>query len=101
MEALTTTESPWLDRLRAGISRVAFRAVIIGLSSGIALQVLQQPHWAAVILSWTCGVLIVLPVVNVMGVLADEIRRRDWGFALLAAAVIAVLGYALVTRLAL
>jgi hypothetical protein len=100
METVTAGE-PRLDRFRAIAGRAAFRTIVIGLSSGIALQLLHQPDWAAVILSWTCVVLIVLPVVNVLSVMVDEIRRRDWGFALLAAAVIALLAYALLVRLAL
>ena len=99
METVTPPDSSRLDRLRSIAGRVAFRTVIIGLSSGIALQLMHQPYWATTILSWTCGVLIVLPVVNVLGVLADEIRRRDWNFALLAVAVLLLLGYALVKRL--
>jgi hypothetical protein len=102
METVTPPDAPAPDlseRLRAIAGRVAFRTVIVGLSSGIALQLLHQPYWASRILEWTCGVLIGLPVVNVLGVMWDEIRRRDWIFALLAAAVILLLGYALIKRL--
>jgi hypothetical protein len=35
----------------------------------------------------------------VLAVLKDEIRRRDWGFVLLAAAVLAALTMTLVLRL--
>ena len=77
------------------VNRLAFQTVVIGLLSGIALRVLGQPAWSATILSWTCGVLIGLPVVNLTGVLADEVRRRDWTFAGVALAVLMLLAYAL------
>ena len=50
-------------------------------------------------LAWTCGLLIALPVVNVLWVLFDEIRRRDWGFVLLATGVVALLAYTLASKL--
>ena len=43
METVTTPDSPRLDRLRSIAGRVAFRTVIVGLSSGIALQLMHQP----------------------------------------------------------
>jgi hypothetical protein len=99
VETVTTPESSRVERLRSIAGRAAFRAVIVGLSSGLALHLMHQPQWAATILAWTCGVLILLPVANVLSVLATEIRRRDWTFALLAAAVLLLLAYALVKRL--
>lgn len=88
-----------IDRLRLLMGRAAFRGVVTGLSGGIALSVLHQPGWSTRVLAWTCGLLIALPVVNVLWVLFDEIRRRDWGFVLLAGGVVALLAYALASKL--
>lgn len=87
------------DRVRSLVGRAAFQGVITGLSAGIALRLLHQPEWSSAVLSWTCGLLIVIPIVNVMWVLFDEIRRRDWTFVLVAVAVLALIGYSLALRL--
>jgi hypothetical protein len=81
--AMTATGATPRVRRRDLIGRAAFRAVVIGLSAGIAMRVLGQPVWSARILSWTCGLLVVFPVMNLVSVLIDEVRRRDWGFALI------------------
>ena len=38
-------------------------------------------------------VLLTLPVVNVFAALIEELRRREWGFAVAAAAVLAILAF--------
>lgn len=86
-------------RLLTLINRVAFQAVVIGLLSGMALRLMGQPEWSATIWAWTCGVLIGLPVVNLVGVLAAEVRRRDWTFAGVALAVLGLVAYAIIGRL--
>jgi hypothetical protein len=97
--AMTADGQPVRVRRRDLIGRAAFRALVVGLSAGIALRVLGQPLWSARILSWTCGLLVVFPVVNLGSVLIDEVRKRDWVFAAIAATVLGVLIYGLVTRL--
>ena len=92
--------SPQRVRRRDLIGGAAFRGVVIGLSVGIAMRVLGQPVWSTRILSWTCGLLVVFPVINVGSVLVDELRRRDWGFAAIAAAVLGLLAYGLISRIA-
>ena len=93
------TDAPERVRRRDIIGGAAFRGVVIGLSAGIAMRVLGQPIWAARILAWTCGLLVVFPVINVTSVLIDEVRRRDWGFAAIAVAVLGLLAYGLLSRL--
>jgi uncharacterized membrane protein len=39
-----------------------------------------------------------IPVLNVVAVLAEEIRRRDWAFAAVTGVVILLLVYSVVTR---
>jgi hypothetical protein len=97
--AMTANGQPGRARRRDLIGRAAFRAVVIGLSSGIALHVLGQPVWSARILAWTCGLLVVFPVINVGSVLVDEVRRKDWGFAVIAATVLGLLAYGLISWL--
>jgi len=90
-----------IDRARPFVGRAAFQGVITGLSAGIALRLLRQPEWSSTVLSWTCGLLIVIPIVNVLWVLIDEIRRRDWAFVFLAIGVLILIAYSLAHRLGL
>ena len=96
---MTTPGDTALDRIRQPLGRAAYGVVVAGLSAGIVFYVLHQPAASVFVLASTCALLIVLPVVNVLAVFADEVRRRDWGFALLAAAVLALLAFTLVVRL--
>ena len=86
-------------RIRDNWGRVAYGAVFAGLATGIMLFRLNQPAAASLALLATCCLLISLPIVNLTMVLADEIRRRDWMFVLLAAAVLALIGWTIVDRL--
>ena len=45
------------------------------------------------------GTLLSLPVVNVIAILVEEIRRRDWSFVIAALLVLALLGFNVVRRL--
>lgn len=87
-----------IEDLRRRIGRAAFAAVGAGLSAGILLFLLGQPSLSSAILAFTLCLLLALPVVNVLAVLAEEVGRRDWGFAGLALAVLAMLAYAVAER---
>jgi hypothetical protein len=87
------------ERLRQQFGRAAYHGVVAGLAAGIFLYVLRQHAASVFVLASICGLMIVLPVVNVLAVLVDEVRRRDLGFALLAAAVLGLLAYTLAVHL--
>ncbi len=84
---------------RRQFGRAAYGGVVAGLAGGIFFGLLHQQAASVFVLASTCGLLIALPVVNVVAVLTDEVRRRDWAFVLLASGVLALLAYTLVTRL--
>jgi hypothetical protein len=96
---MTASEETGLGRARGLFGRVAYGGVVLGLCAGVGLQFLQQQSMASVVLALTCGLLMTVPVVNLVAVLAEEVRRRDWAFAALAAAVLALIGYAVMARL--
>ena len=98
MKDVPETALSSIEDLRRRIGRAAFAAVGVGLSAGILLFLLGQPSLSSAILALTIYVLVALPVVNVLAVLAEEVRRRDWGFAGLALAVLAMLAYAVAER---
>lgn len=86
--------------LQRAIGRGGFLLAVIGLGAGSALFLLHQAALATPVFAATFAVLITLPFVNVVGVLVEEVRRRDWFFAGLAAAVLALLLYSVIDRLA-
>lgn len=98
---MSTADESVIDRIRQLTGRAAFRGVVTGLSAGIALRLLRQPEWSSTVLAWTCGLLVAIPIVNVLWVLLDEIRRRDWVFVGLAVAVLGLIAYSLAVRLGL
>jgi drug/metabolite transporter (DMT)-like permease len=87
------------DRLRDNWGRLAYGGVFAGLATGIFLFRLGQTQAGSFALAATCGLLITLPIVNVVLVLAEEIRRRDWIFVGLAFAVLALIAWTLISRL--
>ena len=89
-----------IERIRQAIGRAAFVCVVGGLATGALLFLAGLWGASSAVLSVTYGVLLALPIVNVMAVLAEEARRRDWGFAAAALAVLALLVYAVADRLA-
>ena len=89
------TSSIW--RLRRWLSRVALVAATVLLAAGLAMAV--SGHGGSVrVLSVACAVLVSIPILNVLAVLAVEIRHRDWRFAAIAGVVLALLAYVVVTR---
>jgi len=46
-----------------------------------------------------CALLLLVPVVNVVSELVDEIGRRDWAFAAAALVVLAAIAYSVLSRL--
>ena len=73
---MTNGES-FRDRLRDNWGRMAYGGVVLGLAGGIFFSLLRQTLAASGILAATCGLLITLPIVNVVMVLGVEVRRRD------------------------
>ena len=96
---MTTPEETGFDRARRLFGHVAYGGIVLGLCAGVGLHFLQQRPAASAVLALTCGLLMVVPLVNLLAVLADEVRSRDWGFAAMAAAVLALIGYVVITRL--
>jgi uncharacterized membrane protein len=51
------------------------------------------------LLATACLLLILVPVVNVLSELVDEVRRRDWAFVAAAAVVLTLITYSAISRL--
>ena len=77
----------------------AFFAVVAGLAAGFLLHRIGQTGAATLVLAATCALLIALPVVNVITVLIEEVRRKDWTFVALAIAVLALIAFTIASKL--
>jgi hypothetical protein len=84
-----------IEKLRGQIARAGYLAVILGLGGGTVLFLLDHAAMSRGVLGATLFFLVALPIVNVLSVLAEEIARRDWIFAGLAVAVLALLWVAM------
>ena len=90
MKEQSSADARIITRLHQAIGRSGFGGVVAGLAAGTLLLAMRHLVASADVLAATCGLLVVLPVANVLWVLAVEVRRRDWLFAGLAAAVLAL-----------
>jgi hypothetical protein len=88
-----------IENLRRSVGRAGFVVCFIGLVTGVSLFALGYGTASARTIQLTIGVLLVMPVKNVVAVMADELRRRDWWFGLLAAGVLAELAFTVLDRL--
>jgi len=88
-----------IENLRRSVGRAGFVVCFIGLVTGVSLFALGYGTASARTIQLTIGVLLVMPVKNVVAVMADELRRRDWWFGLLAAAVLAELAFTVLDQL--
>ena len=94
-----TTHETFVDRIPEHWGRMAFGGVVAGLAAGFLLYRLGQHDAATLMLKATCCLLIALPIVNVIVVLVEEIRRRDWTFVLLAVGVLALIAFTIATKI--
>ena len=88
-----------MKELRQRFGRLAYAGVVAGLAAGVFFSLLHLQAASVAILAATCGLLIAVPIVTVLFVVADEVRRRDWMFVALAAGVLALIAFTLAQRL--
>jgi uncharacterized membrane protein YfcA len=85
-----------IEQARLAVGRIGFAAATLGLAAGVVL--LRGRPASLPMLTIACGVLLALPVVNVVALAAEEIRRRDWPFVVIAVAVIGLLAWSVVQK---
>lgn len=88
-----------IERARRTIDQVGFVIGVAGLLLGVAVYFLGYRTGAAQVFAAALAVLLAMPIKNVVAALADEVRRRDWWFALLAVGVLVELAYSVVDQL--
>jgi hypothetical protein len=87
-----------IERLRLKIGRAGVAVAMAGLAAATVLFFTGQGAASVLLFQISFGVLLAMPVKNVLAVIADEIRRRDWWFAVLALGVLAELTYTVLDR---
>jgi hypothetical protein len=87
-----TSVSP-VERARRSISVIAYIAVLGLLAAGLIVWWLDHSSLAERLLQLGCGLLIAVPIVNLIAVMLEEVRGRDWGFVAAAAVVLAIVAY--------
>ena len=92
-------ETSDIESLRRSVGRAGFVVAVTGLVTGVVLFALGYDKASIRAFQLTIGVLLVMPVKNVVAVMADEIRRRDWWFGLLAMGVLAELALSVLDRI--
>jgi hypothetical protein len=88
-----------VERLRRAVGRVGFVIAVSSLVAAIVLFSLGHRAPSAHLFLFAFGVLLAMPVKNVIAVLADEVLRRDWWFGLLAVTVLTELALSAFDRL--
>ena len=90
------SEEPTAQRwVQVNIGRPGFLMSMAGLFAGAALYFAGQSVLSRQILAITFGLLIALPMTNVLGIVIEETRRRDWPFAAAGVIVLSLLSYRL------
>jgi hypothetical protein len=87
-----TSVSP-VERVRRSFSVIAYIAVLGLLSAGLIVWWLNHTSAAGRLLQLGCGLLVAVPIVNLVAVMLEEVRGRDWGFVAAAAVVLAMVAY--------
>jgi hypothetical protein len=92
------TSSIW--QARRVLSRLALVSATVLLVIGLGLAVAGRPA-SVDVLPLACAILVSIPALNVLAVLAVEIRLRDWRFVAITSVVILLLAYSIITRVLL
>jgi len=90
---------PPVEALRQQAGRFGLILAVTGLPTGVLLWALSKGEASIGVLATTIGAMAILPVINVLAIVVEEVRRRDWAFMGLALAVVGLLGFSLVGRL--
>ena len=93
------SETSAIERARIRIGRAGYLLAVMVLTVGTLLFFFGPADVSGYFFRTAFGVLLAMPVVNVLAVLAEEVVRRDWMFVLIAGAAVCVLTYAVVIRL--
>ena len=88
------SEEPAAQRwVQINIGRPGYLISMAGLFAGAALYLAGQSVLSRQVFAITFGLLIALPLANVLGIVIEEARRKDWPFAAAGLIVLSLLAY--------
>ena len=91
-------ESP-IERWRNLISGAGIAVISAAFVAGLALWIAGRTDIATDLFLIGCMLLIGMPILSVLAMLGEELRRGDWPFACAAALVLVLLAVGVFTRL--
>jgi hypothetical protein len=80
-----------IERARRAVSQVGLILIVACLVAGLALAMSNRADLASNLFRASVAVLVLMPITGVIAVLAEEIARRDWWFAAIAAGVLVLI----------
>ena len=86
------SEARSFERRVRFLSLAGAGVALTALSVGLVLSWIGSEAARTLLLTGIAA-LVIMPVINVLAALAEEIRRRDWAFVAAALAVLAILAY--------
>jgi hypothetical protein len=87
-----------VERARCWISRGLLVGASVLLALGVVLSELRQPG-SVRILETACAFLLLVPILNAVAALLEEIGRREWSFVGAALLVLALVAYSVIQRM--
>ena len=84
-----------IERLQRRIGQAGYVLVVVGLGGGTVLYLMDYGALSRTVLAATLVVLLVLPVVNVLAAVVEEILQREWLYVVFACVVLVLLGVAI------
>lgn len=81
------------------VVRAASLVTTVALSAGLLWWVVEPAAAASLLLSAGLLVLMATPVFQLIGAVAEEIRAREWGFAIAGLGVLLLLGVSAIVAL--
>lgn len=88
-----------VEEARRSVSRTALAVAMILLATGLVLAEVGLRDGSFIMLRSGSGVLLAIPVLNVVAALLEEVGRRDWPFVAAALVVLALVAYSVVDKL--
>ena len=99
MTSVHETRSGVQAWVQVHLGRPGYLMAFAGLCVGTLLYFSGSRAASSGVLAVVFGLLVALPVVNVIAILIEEVRRRDWPFVAAALVVIGLIAYGVFDRI--
>ncbi len=90
-------DSP-VERARSNVSRAALGVASVLLGVGVILGEAGSSTTSLATLEFGIGILLVIPILNAIAALLEEIGRRDWPFVAAGLLVMSLVAYSVLEK---